>query len=559
MVAQKIIFVVGIMMLPLPTYALGVPEAVAWILSEQNQDGSWGDQAKGVEYQVYVTSSVVIALSDFLNGAAKNISKEELARIKGSIENGKSWLKIQRPRDAPGLSSHIRALGIETFSKELIDNQNPDGGWGKGPGFHSTPWYTANAILSLRAANVSELEAGAGYLVANQEDDGSWENTAIATSSAILALARIYSIKPEPMYINSARRGEGWLLSKQDEEGGWFDASSTAESVSALKAMYSYFRLAQEKSGLDEGTAFLLMNQREDGSWGASSSSKIFDDIYTTASVISSLERGLLYPALEPKVLVSVNLSSSHAMEGDRLEMAVTVSNEGFLDAANGTIEISMPAALDGKTTWAIESLGIGVRTSKRINISIPQGAVGRHLVEVDGLFAQANELERKYRIKGVNSTLEVHGKPLKLRLTPSQVSNGSKWNFSAILTNMEEVEVVVENTSAEVSEDWENISVFENQRIAIGPAGESSLKVFEAMSPRTPGVYRVLLRFLVLNPHLGARWFSFYEDLAVSMLDSYSAVPMVPSRIYNLISMTIILFTSVFLLNLLFGVDVVE
>ncbi|MFQ5816223.1 MAG: prenyltransferase/squalene oxidase repeat-containing protein [Candidatus Hydrothermarchaeaceae archaeon] len=559
MAAREMIAIVGIL-LPFPTYALSVPDAVAWILSQQNQDGGWGDQGKGVEYQVYITSGVLMGLSDFIISGSKNIS-EDVARIENSIEKGEGWLKMHKPTDTLGLSAYMRALEVDSLSADLVNHQNQDGGWGRGTGFKSTPWYTAKALLGLSPnSHRKELEAGAEYLIATQGDDGSWENTATATSAAILALTRVYSMKPKPSYIASARKGEGWLLAKQGGDGGWFDASSTAGAISALKAMYSYFRTAPERSSMDRGTAFLLSIQRKDGSWGASPSSRIFDDTHTSAEVISSFLGGLPYEALEPKLRVYTNVSSAHVMEGDGVKMAVTASNEGFLEVKDAEITIGIPVALGGRrVNWTMDSLEIGKNVTKYFNISIPSGSVGEHVVGVEVAFTQANELDRRYRSKGEGAVIRVHGTPLELRLAPSQVANGSRWNFTAILVNKGDVTIVVENLSVHIEADWEEALVFENYGTTIEPSGEVSVRVFEASSPRAPGGYVVPIRVFVRHPSLGGRWFSFDKDVAVSQLESHSTVPMVPSRVYNLISMAILLSASALVLNLLLGLDVVE
>ncbi len=69
----------------------------------------------------------------------------------------------------------------------LVDHQNPDGGWGESCGSYvdpalrgvgpSTPSQTAWALLGLLAAEVDHpaTRAGVAYLVATQQEDGTWD------------------------------------------------------------------------------------------------------------------------------------------------------------------------------------------------------------------------------------------------------------------------------------------------------------------------------------------------------------------------------------------------
>ena len=276
--------------------------------------------------------------------------------------------------------------------------------------------------------------------------------------------------------------------------------------------------------------------------------------------MISALLLGLPYKAIEPDLRVHMNVSPAHVMEGERVEMAVAITNKGFLRIKDVEVIISTPEALGGKwINWTIGALGTEETKSRHFNISIPPGFVGKYVVDVEAILSQDNELNRRHRSKAASAVIQVHGTPLELRLIPSQVANGSRWNFTAILVNKENVTLVVGNITADGEVEWGKDLVFENNFTTLAPRGEASMKVFEGVSPEAPGVYFISLRAYVRHPDLGDRWFIFKEDLTVSPLESRPSIPMVPSRIYNLISVAIFLFTSVLILNLLLGLDVVD
>ena len=129
-----------------------VQPAIAYLLKEQEADGSWFGRW-GVNY-IYGTSGVLAALSLI----APNKSRQQ-------IERGASW---------------------------LVGYQNPDGGWGetcasyndpslKGTGV-STASQTAWALMGIMAAKEgvkfagqASIERGIEYLLNTQQDDGTWD------------------------------------------------------------------------------------------------------------------------------------------------------------------------------------------------------------------------------------------------------------------------------------------------------------------------------------------------------------------------------------------------
>ena len=135
----------------LPMRGGKVKRAIAYLLEEQESDGSWFGRW-GVNY-IYGTSGVLSALA---------LIAPETCQT--NIDKGAAW---------------------------LVSCQNSDGGWGetchsyddpslKGKGV-STPSQTAWALIGLLAANqatgfpaTSAIEKGVDYLITNQKPDGTW-------------------------------------------------------------------------------------------------------------------------------------------------------------------------------------------------------------------------------------------------------------------------------------------------------------------------------------------------------------------------------------------------
>ena len=60
----------------------------------------------------------------------------------------------------------------------MLDNQNPDGGWGPAKGVKSSPEETAFALIGLLEAGADpadeRIRRGVAYLLDNRDPDGSW-------------------------------------------------------------------------------------------------------------------------------------------------------------------------------------------------------------------------------------------------------------------------------------------------------------------------------------------------------------------------------------------------
>ncbi|MEE8167884.1 MAG: prenyltransferase/squalene oxidase repeat-containing protein [Candidatus Hydrothermarchaeales archaeon] len=533
-------------------------DAAKWLLEEQNPDGSWGDGSKGVDFQVYVTANALEAVEDYLFKQTEHLSNEQEEAYKSAIERGLQWLRIQDVGATTALSKTLLVTRDQALAEELLNYQNFDGGWGKANAFESTPWYTSSAIIALRAFQYNETKEAGKYLLATQEVDGSWENTAVTTSNCILALSLLYSVAPNDDYILAIRKGESWLLNKQEKTGEWFDVFSTANSIVSLKAVYALLRERPELISYQRAVSWLYTKQRKDGSWSAYSSLDI-GDLLSTAGVLSALNKEISLHAIEPRIEVEVHLSREHLMAEDKVEVSVKTSNVGVIRVRDLEVVINIPEELGGRQiNWAISSLESKEERGKSLSITVPRGVSGRYSIFSSGRYSTDNELNETFHLMPVAFQLRVHTMPLQLLLSPMEVVNGSLESFNLTLKNTDEDEFTIRNLSIEL-EGWRNAS-FRIREVVVSPNGVTT-QGFEAVAPEKPGRYKVNFTGMLLHPKLGDRAFSHEAEISVVLVleNFFKAVPKVPSRIYNFITLALLGVSALLLLNLLTGFDILE
>jgi hypothetical protein len=74
---------------------------------------------------------------------------------------------------------------VAELRRTLVDEQNPDGGWGWFAGEESNAFSTGQAVYALALARTGDdaVRRGTGYLLSRQGDDGGWETPSTLTST----------------------------------------------------------------------------------------------------------------------------------------------------------------------------------------------------------------------------------------------------------------------------------------------------------------------------------------------------------------------------------------
>ena len=235
-----------------------------WAIKRPRLDpGGWAFEFANANYpDIDDTAEVVLAL--------ERVEHPDPERIHRAIERGARWAEGMQSSDggwgafdADNCRAVVRDLPFCDFG-EVIDPPSAD--------------VTAH-VLEMLAALGRSNSRGLEWLLAAQEDDGSWfgrwgVNHVYGTGAAVPALIAA-GVPPEDDRI---RRAVSWLEDHQNPDGGWGEdcrsyddpswigrgestASQTAWALLALDA-------ALERSpAVSRGVDWLVATQRPDGTW----------------------------------------------------------------------------------------------------------------------------------------------------------------------------------------------------------------------------------------------------------------------------------------------------
>ncbi len=211
------------------------------------------------------TAEVVLAL--------RRVAHPDRARLRGAIDRGVAWNVGMQSRDggwgafdADNTRVLITKLPFCDFGA-VIDPPSAD--------------VTAHVVemLAAEGAGPDACRRGVAWLLANQEEDGSWfgrwgANYVYGTGGVVPALVAA-GVPPRSPAI---RRAVAWLHEHQNADGGWGEdlrsyadprragqgASTASQTAWALLALLA---AGEESSVVDRGVRWLVDTQRPDGSW----------------------------------------------------------------------------------------------------------------------------------------------------------------------------------------------------------------------------------------------------------------------------------------------------
>lgn len=258
--------------LPVTTPALvpSLNDGVTWLITQQQPEGFWWDR-DGLE--PCTTALAVAALEPFPAGVA-------------SALQGTAWLDAQAIATPDFLARALLATH-GSDAENLLNQQNPDGGWGGCTGYQSTPMDTSLVLQALAASQSPasvQIADAVTYLTARQNLDGGWpsghgQSMLQPTANALLALR---SFRGDGQVQTALDNGLAWLQEQQDADGGFGDSRSTAyDTATALLALKT---LGAPQDSVDSAVAYLLNSQTDTGSWQES--------VFQTASAVQALYLG---------------------------------------------------------------------------------------------------------------------------------------------------------------------------------------------------------------------------------------------------------------------------
>jgi hypothetical protein len=161
-----------------------VEKTVALLLAQQAADGAW--RQGGGRPPITAGPGVMTTLT--LLALPQNGEKNE--ETKAARDKALKWLATATPEDdvqALALRVVLRrrlggsSKGLQPLAKQIVAQQNADGGWSQTKEMASDAYATGQALYALTVAGVgpgdTAIRKGQAFLVKTQKPDGSWPMT----------------------------------------------------------------------------------------------------------------------------------------------------------------------------------------------------------------------------------------------------------------------------------------------------------------------------------------------------------------------------------------------
>ncbi|HLJ56892.1 MAG TPA: prenyltransferase/squalene oxidase repeat-containing protein [Chthonomonadaceae bacterium] len=166
------------------TKADDVTAAVVGFLLQKNEDkGFWpaGSNRPPAEASPFTNTLLAIRALRAYGALA------DKPAIDSRIERARQWLEQAEPKETEDRVFQLWALSeagasptvLDKWTKALVAEQRPDGGWAQLPGAATDCYATATVVAMLRICGLAPgtdpaLQRGVAYLLHAQEADGSW-------------------------------------------------------------------------------------------------------------------------------------------------------------------------------------------------------------------------------------------------------------------------------------------------------------------------------------------------------------------------------------------------
>ncbi len=526
-------------------------DAASWLVKHQLADGSWAVEG-GDDYGAFVSASVLQGLMDYSNATGD-------AKVKEAIKAGKRWLSGRTPPYTMALSASQAVMGDASLARDIVEMQNQDGGWGRSVGFESTPLYSARAALALipYPEHRESVRLAREYLVKAQEVAGSWENSALSTASAVLALANLYALEPRDRYIASAGEGAQWLMESQRRTGSWIDVPSAAEALLALRAMHALLDDDAYAKPIENAERWLLEHANGDGSFGGyMAHAPGPGDAQATARVLSALTSKSGLPAAKPVLIANLEAQPGEFMAGDTIAFSARISNGGPFAVKDLALRLEPSWSLDGALSLGLGNLSSGSSVARGSAVTVPMGVVGEHIVRLSGSYSRGDG-KGVFSLPEKVAEIKVLPMPLAVELDPKVARERTKESFRLRLINLGDGELRIKNLSWSIDGSWaaNGSSDADGLLVPVGSAVEVGL--FEG-APPAKGNYMANLSVRALHPRLGYRVYAFAEEISVvgGGVEALLYAAKLPSAIYNLIVLATMAAALILVLNLLLGID---
>jgi len=267
--------------------------AIQWLTKQQRSDGSWPIVTQDKRSSVVATGlfglgTLSLPTPDIKKALSFLLSQQQ---DEGYWEATSSfpWNKVEATTAALyGLiSAGYEGKAVEKGIGWLIKNQNTDGSW------NDDCWDTSWALYLLFFYGYEPsdvvIQTACQWLVNDQRKDESWKShlpnlrqfEPLWTTPPV-----VFALTETAQYQETIIKGLKYLKKKQNKNGsfGRQDASKTGLALLALSSLSKYPGLNEEyKSSAERAVQWFLSNQRKNGTWPGGFHS--FDVIDTAFSI----------------------------------------------------------------------------------------------------------------------------------------------------------------------------------------------------------------------------------------------------------------------------------
>jgi N-acyl-D-amino-acid deacylase len=155
---------------------------VAYLLLNQESDGRWRRYTSRPPLEDSDLTCTVLAIQ-YLEKYAEEQQRDAVA---AAIARGRAWLLEAQPGSQEDRNSLLGGLALRRAEAERVQAarqavlaaQGADGGWAQLPGGMSDAYATGQTLFTLRKSGLPASHAafrrGVEFLLATQEEDGSW-------------------------------------------------------------------------------------------------------------------------------------------------------------------------------------------------------------------------------------------------------------------------------------------------------------------------------------------------------------------------------------------------
>ena len=323
-------------------------KAVAYLVSKQNEDGSWNqDQQKKLvdSFETFRALHRVNGGENALNNALKYFST--LPEDTNETLSAKLHILSNSTADVTNLANKLIAL------------QKTDGGWGLVESKRSSIPHTLSALsalLSSKKASSEILSKACSYLSSVQKESGEWiysgEYSLSDVAHTAMTLVLLKEIQNTGSFSNTEleqaiTRARSYLEGKENNGayGGLLDTAW----------VYLAFSQIKQPSELQATLSLISNLQQENGSWN--------DKIYDTAICLQALSAIQIPQTDLPDLEITeqnISFTPSTPLTGNEVTVSGTIFNTGDKDAENVKVEFfNRDPRLGGTPLGSVQTIAL--------------------------------------------------------------------------------------------------------------------------------------------------------------------------------------------------------